>query len=239
VSALADDDVNAIPGRGGQTGRPEEELAYRVRRPPAGPSGALVLLHGRGTDEHDLAPLLDELDPERRLIGLTPRAPLELSPGGYYWYIVRELGHPDAETFLETYRRVGGWLDELPSFTGVPLERTALGGFSQGAVMTYALGLGAGRPALGALIALSGFMPEAPGLVYDLEGHRDVPIAIGHGAHDHVIPAEYSREAGERLRRAGLDVLFRESPMFHGIDPNFVGELSRWLPSRLERRAAA
>ena len=45
-----------------------------LERPAAGePEGALVLLHGRGADEHDLFPLLDALDPERRLHGYTPR----------------------------------------------------------------------------------------------------------------------------------------------------------------------
>lgn len=39
-----------------------------LERPPAGePAGALVLLHGRGADEADLFPFLDELDPARRL----------------------------------------------------------------------------------------------------------------------------------------------------------------------------
>ena len=50
-------------------------------RPASGePDGALVLFHGRGADEHDLFPLLDVLDPERRLDGYTPRGPLSLPP---------------------------------------------------------------------------------------------------------------------------------------------------------------
>ena len=62
-----------------------------------------MLLHGRGTDEHDLFPLLDLLDPERRLVGFTPRAPLTLPPGGYHWYISREVGRPDPDTFRSTF----------------------------------------------------------------------------------------------------------------------------------------
>jgi phospholipase/carboxylesterase len=62
-------------------------------RPAAGEAlGALVLLHGRGADEHDLFPLLDALDPERRLDGYTLRAPLSLPPGGAHWYIVPRVG---------------------------------------------------------------------------------------------------------------------------------------------------
>jgi phospholipase/carboxylesterase len=213
---------------------------------PAGarePAGALLLLHGRGTDELDLLPLLDGLDPEARLTGVTLRAPLELTPGGYFWYVVREIGHPDEPTFRRTYEGVSAWIDHLPAITGVPLERTVIGGFSQGAVMAYALALGRGRPSPAGLIAFSGFIPEVPGFFeLDLEGHRDVPVAIGHGARDGVIPAQFSRSAAERLAAVGLDVVYRESPlMAHGIDEGFVRELEGWLSERTmkERRRAA
>ena len=86
--------------------------------------GALVLFHGRGADENDLFPLLDELDPQRRLHGYTPRAPLSLPPGGAHWYVVPRVGYPDAETFWESYELVADWLDALP------YERVVLGGFS-------------------------------------------------------------------------------------------------------------
>ena len=65
-----------------------------------------MLFHGRGADEHDLFPLLDILDPERRLLGATARGPLSLPPGGAHWYVVRRVGYPDPETFHATYRQV-------------------------------------------------------------------------------------------------------------------------------------
>lgn len=218
----------------------DERLHHKLRRTASEPTGALVLLHGRGADELDLFPLLDELDPEGRLVGVTLRAPLQLSAAGHHWYVVRELGHPDPPTFLETYSRVGRWMDEeLPDLTGFGMERTVLGGFSQGTVMTYALALGHGRPSPAAIVALSGFIPEAPGFELDLEAHRDVPIAIGHGAHDFVIPVGFGQEAARRLDEAGLEVRYRESPMFHSIDPAFTSELSRWLPGAMARRSPA
>ena len=83
-----------------------------------------------------------------------------------------------------------------------------LGGFSQGAVMTYALGLGAGRPRPAGLIALSGFMPTVPGFSLDLE--PPLPrIAIGHGALDPVISVEWSRDARARSGAAGADLTYR------------------------------
>ena len=58
-------------------------LEHLIREPAGEPEGALVLSHGRGTSEHDLFPLIDELDPERRLLGIAPGAPLTgIPPGG-------------------------------------------------------------------------------------------------------------------------------------------------------------
>src|SRR5687768_12249460 len=111
-----------------------EQLVSRTRPAAGEPEGALVLFHGRGADELDLAPLLDLLDPDRRLLGVTPRGPLRLPPGGRHWYAVREIGYPDAQTFTATSERAATWLDALARETGIPAERTVLGGFSQGAV---------------------------------------------------------------------------------------------------------
>ena len=110
------------------------------------PKGAVILFHGRGADERDLFPLLDILDPERQLLGATARGPLSLPPGGAHWYAVRRVGYPDPETFHSTYPQLAAWLDEMLAEHGIPHERTVLGGFSQGSVMAYALGLArAGR----------------------------------------------------------------------------------------------
>jgi phospholipase/carboxylesterase len=192
-----------------------------LERPAAGePGGALVLLHGRGADEHDLFPLLDALDPERRLHGYTPRAPLALPPGGAHWYVVPRVGYPDPETFAEGYGALTEWFDALPFAAG----DVVLGGFSQGAVLSYALGLGMGRPRTRALIALSGFIPAVEGWEPDLEPPFP-PIAIAHGTYDPVIPVEFGRAARDRLEAAGAEVLYRESPIEHSIDPQVLIEL--------------
>ena len=194
-------------------------------RPAAGEAeGALVLFHGRGADEHDLYPLLDALDPERRLLGVTPRAPLALPPGGAHWYAFREVGFPDAATFWTGFDAAAAFVDGL----GVPPDRLVLGGFSQGAVMSYALSLAGGRPRPAGVIALSGFMPAVDELDYDLTPPLP-PFAIAHGAFDPVIPVGFSRRARQVLEEAGADVLYREAPLPHAIDPRFALELRTWL----------
>jgi phospholipase/carboxylesterase len=205
------------------------DIPHRLRRAAADPEGALVLFHGRGADEHDLFPLLDMLDPERRLLGATLRGPLSLPPGGAHWYIVRRVGFPDPDTFHATYRSVMGSLDDLLAEHAIPPERTVLGGFSQGAVMSYALALGEGRPRPAGILALSGFIPTVDGFALDLQGTAGLPVAIGHGEYDPVIPVEFGRDARHRLTTAGAEVTYRESPIPHAIDPGFVRELPVWL----------
>jgi phospholipase/carboxylesterase len=208
-----------------------------VRRPAAGdPEGLLVLLHGRGADEHDLFPLVDALDPERRLLGVLPRAPLSLPPGGAHWYVLREIGYPDPTTFEDAVRVGGDWLDALAEETGIAPDRTVLGGFSQGAMMTWALGLGRGRPRPAALIALSGFIPTAPGFELDLTPPLP-PVAIGHGTLDPVIGVEWSRRAKQQLEDADADVLYREYPLPHTIDPHFLLALRPWVQAALADRS--
>jgi phospholipase/carboxylesterase len=200
--------------------------------------GALVLFHGRGADEHDLFPLLDMLDPERRLLGATARGPLSLPPGGAHWYAVRRVGYPDPETFHSTYPQLAAWLDGMLDEHGIPHERTVLGGFSQGSVMAYALGLGARRPRPAGILALSGFIPEVEGFELDLSAAAGLPVAIGHGTDDPVISVEFGRDARDRLVDAGADVTYRESPMPHTIDPAFLRELPDWLGAAVASASA-
>jgi phospholipase/carboxylesterase len=207
----------------------DESLPHRLRPAVDEPAGALVLFHGRGADEDDLFPLLDILDPDRRLLGVTPRGPLSLPPGGAHWYAVRRVGFPDRDTFEATYALGSGWLDSLLAEHGIAHGRTVLGGFSQGAVMSYAFGLGQGRPRPAGILALSGFVPTVEGWEPDPATAAGLPVAIGHGTLDPVIPVEFGRDARDRLSTLGAELSYRESPMAHTIDPRRLPELTDWV----------
>lgn len=204
-------------------------LEHQLRPAAAEPEGALVLMHGRGADEFDLLPLLDALDPGRRLVGVAPRAPLALPPGGFHWYVSSRVGYPDLETFLATYATLQRFTASLPSALGVPWSQTVIGGFSMGAVMSYALALGSGRPAPAGVLAFSGFIPTVEGFELEWSNLRGMPVAVGHGTQDPVIPVEFGRDARQALEQAGARVVYRESPMVHAIDPLFVRALQGWL----------
>ena len=94
--------------------------------------------------------------------------------------------------------------------------------------MSYALGLGKGRSRPAALTVFSSFIPRVDGFELDLSLPLP-PFAIGHGTLDPVIGVEWGRQAREVLEAAGAEVLYRETPMAHQIDPSFVGEVAEWL----------
>jgi len=200
---------------------PEAPLAALWREPAGEPAGALVLLHGRGADERDLFPLLDLLDPERRLLGVTPGGPHHLPPGGRHWYALGGIPTPDPATFAATAPRLAAFLDGLP----VPMDRVVLGGFSQGTVMSYAMSLGPGRPRPAGLVAMSGFLPRVADWPLEPERLRGVPVGIAHGSLDPVIPAQFAAEAEATLTAAGADVLRLSSPVPHMIDPDWIEPL--------------
>jgi phospholipase/carboxylesterase len=203
----------------------------RLERPAAGdPEGLLVLHHGRGTDERDLLGLADMLDPAQRLVVVTPRAPLTVAGSpGYHWYLVPRVGYPDPETFFAARAALAELHDRLWEETGVGPERTVLAGFSMGAVMSYAMGLGADRPAVAGILAFSGFVPTVEGWEPAFEDRQGTRAFVSHGRNDPIIGIEFAQRARELLEGGGLDVVYRESELGHQIDPAHLLEARDWL----------
>ena len=199
------------------------ELVHLLREPAAEPHGALILNHGRGTDERDLLGLLDELDPGRRLLGVTTGAPMtDVPPGGRHWYLVPRVGYPDPATFRTSYALLSSFLDRLLAARGIGWERAVLGGFSMGAVMSYAVGLGPHRPSPAAILALSGFVPTVEGWAPELEGRAGLPVLIHHGLNDPVIDVALGRRARDLLADAGLEVDYIETDAAHWVPPQVL-----------------
>jgi phospholipase/carboxylesterase len=209
-------------------------LTYAERPARAEPEGLLVLHHGRGSDEQDLIGLAPVLDPDERLYVVAPRAPLRL-PGspGYHWYAVPRVGYPDPDTFHAASRDLASFHDELWERTAVGPERTVLGGFSMGTVMSYALGLGGDRPAPDGILALSGFIPTVDGWEPALDDRDDTRVLIAHGRNDPVIPVTFARRAREILEAAAFDVDYGESDAAHNVDPGDIPRIVAWLEETL------
>jgi phospholipase/carboxylesterase len=211
-----------------------EPLAYEERAAAGEAEGLLVLHHGRGTDERDLLGLADALDPQRRLHVVSPRAPLRL-PGspGYHWYLVPRVGYPDPETFRAARASLAELHDRLWEETGVGPERTVFGGFSMGSVMSYAMGLGADRPAVAGILAFSGFVPAVEDWEPALADRTSTRAFIAHGRRDPIIEVGFARRARELLEGGGLAIEYRESEIGHQIDPSHLADATDWMARTL------
>jgi phospholipase/carboxylesterase len=207
-----------------------EPLFYLERAAADEAEGLLVLHHGRGTSERDLIGLADLLDPERRLRVVTPRAPLQL-PGspGYHWYLVPRVGYPDPETFEAARTALAELHDRLWKESGIGPERTVLGGFSMGAVMSFTMGLDGERPAPAGILAFSGFVPTVEGWEPSLNDRAGTRVFISHGRNDPVISVEFAHKARALVEGGGLDLTYRESELGHQIDPAHLREAAIWL----------
>jgi phospholipase/carboxylesterase len=206
-----------------------------IERPAAGEAaGLLVLHHGRGTSEQDLIGLADVLDPQQRLHVAAPRGPLTL-PGwpGFHWYAVPRVGYPDPATFRAAHDALARYHDDLWERTGVTPDRTILGGFYMGTVMSYALGLDGSRPAPAGILAFSGFIPTVEGWQPDLASRPDLRAFIAHGRQDPIMDVAFARRARELLEAGGLPVEYHESDVAHHIDPAHLEAAVRWVGETL------
>jgi phospholipase/carboxylesterase len=214
------------------------EPLVTVERPAAGePDGLLVLHHGRGTDERDLLPLADALDPGRRLRVVSARGPLEVAGWpGYHWYLVPRVGYPDRGSFDGSRVALAELHDGLWAESGIGPERTVLAGFSMGAVMSHAMGWGGDRPAVAGVLAFSGFVPSVPGWRPSLEDRAGTRAFVAHGAEDPVIEIGFGRAARDLLEAGGIEVDYRESDVVHTIDPTTVPAAAEWLAATIPAR---
>jgi phospholipase/carboxylesterase len=108
-----------------------------------------------------------------------------------------------------------------------------IGGFSMGCVMSYATGLGPGRPSPAGILAMSGFIPTVEGWEPELDGRAGLPVFITHGARDPVISVDFARAARERLAAGGLDVEYHEHQGGHQLDPRTLPLMTAWLQDRV------
>ncbi|MCK9249418.1 MAG: phospholipase [Solirubrobacteraceae bacterium] len=209
-------------------------LVHRERPADGAPDGLLVLHHGRGADEHDLIGLADVFDPDRRLHVVTPGGPLRIAGfPGRHWYKVPRVGYPDPDTFRSAFDALAAFHDETWERTGIGPDRTVLGGFSMGAVMSYSTGLSGDRPAPAGIMPFSGFVPVVDGWAASTDDRRATRAFVAHGRHDPVIGVEFARDATERLRAAGLDVDYHESDVDHRIDPTHALAARAWIADTL------
>jgi phospholipase/carboxylesterase len=193
----------------------------------------VVALHGRGTDENDLIPLVHSLGLTDALL-ISPRAPAAFEfGGGFAWYDVGEEGVPHPQTFGASLGLLRRFMDEIRTGYPVDRQRVILLGFSQGTVMAYSVALLNPSSFFG-IVALSGYIPQRSGLPLAVEDLRGFSVFISHGIYDQIIPVRLAHESAELLESARARVEYREYPMGHEVSEETVRDLSAWIKNLLK-----
>lgn len=185
----------------------------------------LIGLHGWGANAADLAALADYMPlPGFRMLFPDAPFPHPHAPGGRMWYGFPmgydfQRGHDFAQQadLQESRQLLQQWLAQVAKETGIPPERTAIAGFSQGGAMTMDVGLQ--LPLAGALI-LSGYMHNMP------KPHKNLgPVLMVHGRQDPVVPVQRAQQAREVLQSQAVDLTYQEYDMGHEISPLVLREI--------------
>lgn len=190
------------------------------------PDSAVVLLHGYGSDGHDLIALAPHWQPILpRALFVSPHAPepAAMTAMGHQWFKIDFAGDRLAsrQTGVIAARAVvAEFLGDLWSQTGVTPGRTILAGFSQGAMM--ALHVGMSLPSGQALMGVIGFSGAfVPPEGFGREDLARPPVCLVHGDLDEVVDPNLSAEASAVLGAAGVHVDYHISRgVGHGISPD-------------------
>jgi len=208
-------------------------LVLEPEAPTGTPYPTVVMLHGLGADEHDLAGLAQFLDP--RVLTISVRAPFQLEWGGYKWYDFETTGKPDPVQFKESCERLSHFLHDALAQYPIDPQQLYLLGFSMGTVMALAMALS--QPELfRGVMANSGYLAEETHLVYRWNDIKGKSFYVAHGVFDQIIPVQASRIIRSKLESAGARVEYHEFPMAHEIAESSLNAMARWLTNQIDGR---
>ena len=194
----------------------------------------ILLLHGYGSNEQDLFSFASEL-PEEYFV-VSARAPYDLQYGSYAWYAINfdadENKFSDHEQAKTSRDLIAGFIDELIENYPIDKENVTLIGFSQGTILSYAVGLSYPEK-VQRIIALSGYLNEE--IIKDNFQENDfsnLKMFISHGTVDQVIPVDWAKKAPGVLEKLGIKTVYKEYPVGHGVAPQNFFDMKNWLESK-------
>ncbi len=195
----------------------------------------LLLLHGYGSNEADLFSFADEL-PDEYLV-ISAQAPYSLGYGSYAWYAINFDANENKFSDLNEARLsrdlISNFIDELTLNYAIDTENITLIGFSQGAILSLAVGLSYPKK-VSRIIALSGYLnTEILGDNYAENNFEKLQIFQSHGTVDQVIPIEWARKAKLFLDDLNIKMVYKEYPIGHGISPQNFYDFKNWLRQSL------
>lgn len=205
--------------------------------PGVAPRATVVVLHGLGADGTDFLSFADELrlgpvGPVRWVFPRAPVRPVTINGGhrmrAWYDILVADLVRREDEAGLrESIAQVHALLDAEMA-RGMPAGRIVLAGFSQGCAITLGAGLRY-RQRLAGLAGMSGYLPLADTTAVEHAGLKDLPVFLGHGQRDGIVPMARGQAAREALQALGHPVEWHDYPMEHSVCMEEVQALNQWL----------
>ena len=207
-----------------------------VIEPESTHTGSVIWLHGLGASGHDFEPVIPWLRrPDLRFVlPHAPDRPVTIN-GGYVmpsWYDIRMLEagpeREDAGQIVESTELVRA-LIAAEVARGIPPERIALIGFSQGAALTLHTGL-RHPERLAGLAVLSGYLLLADTIDAEAsDANRSTPLLFCHGTLDDVVRVSRGRRAHRRMTDAGRPTAWHDWPMGHEVVQEEIEVIGDWL----------
>ncbi len=215
---------------------------YTIERPPQVHQDTLppllLLLHGFGSNEHDLMGLAPYLD--KRLHIVSARAIFDVGMGYAWYYLYGVPGNLTADdaTRARSLEVLTAYIRDLPARVGADPRQLYLLGFSQGAVMSLNLALTVPQ-AIAGVIAISGYLDEAVLPQVQPDTLTDLDVLVMHGTLDDIIPIAGGRGVKAYLETTPVRLTYHEYPIGHSIHPDGLHVIAQWLSTHIDRRAAA
>lgn len=210
-------------------------LHYIVREPKTSNANPplLILLHGYGSNEQDLFSFAEEL-PDDLLI-VSARAPHDMGYGGYAWYAINfdsvNGKFSDLVQATKSVDKIASFIDEIKEKYNTNPDKTFLLGFSQGAILSYALSFKYPNK-VQHVVALSGYINEEL-LPTEINNSITTDYYISHGTVDQVLPIDWARKAPILLKNFNLNNEYSEYPVGHGVAPQNFYSFKSWIEERL------
>ena len=206
-------------------------LTHRIRRSSVKNAPVIFMLHGYGSDENDLFSFAGELPDQYTVI--SAKAPYALPGMGNAWYSI-DFEAPqgkfsNTEEGIRSRDLVLSFIDECIDAYQLDKGKVNLLGFSQGGIISYALAMSFPER-FDQVIALSAYVDES--LFTDDQpdrSHQHLRIFATHGTQDPVIPVEWARKNKPFLSRYTNNIDYSEYPIGHGVNPEILEKLVRWL----------
>jgi len=208
--------------------------------PAKEPILTVILLHGLGADGRDFETIVPELKlpdtlPVRFIFPHAPMQPVTINNGYVMraWYDIVSFHideHADEAGIKKSEQQLQQLIEQEEK-RGIPSEKIILAGFSQGAVIALTTGLRYPKK-LGGILALSGYLPYAEDVIANANPeNKNIPIFIGHGTEDNVVPFFLGTLSAETLRKHQYNVSFHSYPIPHTVSMEEIRDIRAWLVS--------